>query len=308
MYNLSKGLSFPSTPRFNRGFCTPQTKSKSIKQDKTAKETSPPIQTLTHDKSMLLKKAVTLFDHGQSLINQEQYGQAEISLITSLQLAKRLEDPIMVGKVSLMLGYSYNLRDVFDRAENHLKEAIELLKDKEQIKAGFGLSYLAEVYSKTNKFPQAVEVAKQALKLLEKDNTFFSVTQNNLAGYLHANKQYPEAQSLCESALSFFEQTVGHNNPLTRSCRVNLSAILRDSGQEKRLSELQSRWLASIKKGAAEIAEKAKKDFDLKDLQYCEQQWHDMELKRLDPPGMFVPTRIANKEEHFFSKAWKNQL
>lgn len=262
-------------------------------------------------RSLFSQRAEQLFHQAESLVSSKKYQEAELPLLSCRQVTTILNNTTLRGKVCGMLGYSYHQREFLPSAETFLKESIELLASNKAESTFVALitSYLAEVYSKTNRLSDATRSSKRALELLSSgkpDDYMVAAMQSNIAGYLVAESKYDEAEGLLKQALSFFDSSLGKHNPVTKRCAINLVKILKASGKEDDINALKLKWEQETVEKAKKLQEAAKQKFEQeKWLEVIEEEWKNRDIKRFDPPGLFLPTGLKNVEQQTFSGLWE---
>ncbi len=268
--------------------------------------------TAIKNKDLFTKRAEHLFRQGETLMASSKYQEAELPLLSCRQVAKILQDTSLRGKVAGMLGYSYHQRELVPSAETYLKESVELLhKDKASSTfVALMTSYLAEIYSKTNRLSEATQSSKQALDALlnsgEVDSSLVASMKSNIAGYLMAEEKYNEAERFIKEALTYFDATLGKHNPVTKKCAVNLVKILKAGGKEDEIKALQQRWVQETEEKTKVLQDAAKQKFEEKWIERLEEAWKAKEIKRFDPPGFFLPEGMKKTEQAIFTQVWNN--
>jgi len=299
---FSKSFTHPTiTISYSRKFAT----------DTEVKTTTNKITIPQPQRDLLSKKAHYLFNQGESLASENKFQEAEVPLLSCMQAAKILQDNSLGGKTAGILGYSYSQRESLTSAETYLKESISLLQNdkNETTFTALMYSYLAEVFSKSTKLSEASTACKKGLEIITSSKnanaTLVAGMKSNLAGYLLAEEKYVDAEPLVKDAFSYFNNAMGKQDPLTRKSASNLLKILKAQGKDNEIKELQDTWKNETEQRAKLLEETAKQQF-AKDNWWnmIEQEWKDKELKRFDPPGLFLPQELKQKEFDNFQKLW----
>jgi len=251
------------------------------------------------------------FSQGKELLEKQLFNDAEMPLTSASAIATTLEKPHLKGQVCLILGYCFLKGEKHQQAETMLKESINKLETTDPIRSALAHSYLSESYFTQKKYSEATNSNREALKILEKinaDKSMIAGSKNNLAGNLLAEKKYSEAKTYALEALQYFDISLGKHNPITKNCFSNVAKILKGIGQEEEIKSLQENWKGEIEKAINELEIYAKNNFKEKHLSELEDIWKNTQVKKFDPPGLFVTPQIKREEREDFFKIWKKQL
>jgi len=98
---------------------------------------------------------------------------------------------------------------------------------------------------RAGKYERAVEVAKKALEVAEKNvglrHPDVAISLNYLALLYKAQGQYAQAEPLCKRSLAILEETLGPNHPAVAESLNNLAELYRATNREEEAAKLEER-------------------------------------------------------------------
>jgi len=129
---------------------------------------------------------------------------------TALAAAQRLDDPLALAHSHYLLGNAQGHMRDYDVAEVNYRQALDLFRDLgDRANEGMVLNGLASMLEKQERYPEALAVALDALRMLKAAGHWW--TQANLengVGWLYAHLgQYDQALAHCQRALSLHRES-----------------------------------------------------------------------------------------------------
>jgi DNA-binding SARP family transcriptional activator/tetratricopeptide (TPR) repeat protein len=129
---------------------------------------------------------------------------------TALAAARRLDDPLALAHTYYLLGNAQGHMDDYDAAEANHHQALDLFRElSDRANEGVVLNGLASMLEKQERYPEALAVALDALRMLKAAGHWW--TQANLengVGWLYAHLgQYEDALKHCQRALSLHRES-----------------------------------------------------------------------------------------------------
>jgi DNA-binding SARP family transcriptional activator/tetratricopeptide (TPR) repeat protein len=129
---------------------------------------------------------------------------------TALAAARRLDDPLALAHTYYLLGNAQGHMGDYDAAEANYHQALDLFRELgDRANEGVVLNGLASMLEKQERYPEALAVALDALRMLKAAGHWW--TQANLengVGWLYAHMgQYEDALAHCQRALSLHRES-----------------------------------------------------------------------------------------------------
>jgi DNA-binding SARP family transcriptional activator/tetratricopeptide (TPR) repeat protein len=129
---------------------------------------------------------------------------------TALAAARRLDDPLALAHTYYLLGNAQGHMGDYDAAEANYHQALDLFRElSDRANEGVVLNGLASMLEKQERYPEALAVALDALRMLKAAGHWW--TQANLengVGWLYAHMgQYEDALAHCQRALSLHRES-----------------------------------------------------------------------------------------------------
>jgi DNA-binding SARP family transcriptional activator/tetratricopeptide (TPR) repeat protein len=129
----------------------------------------------------------------------------------ALAAARRLDDTLALAHSHYLLGHA-QADDDYDAAEPNVRQALEKFRKLgDRANEAFVLNGLANMLAKQDRYPEALAVALDALRMLKAVGHWWTqATLENLVGWLYAHLgQYDQALTHCQRALSLHRDS-GH--------------------------------------------------------------------------------------------------
>jgi len=131
---------------------------------------------------------------------------------TALAAAQRLGDTVALAHTHYLLGNAQSHMDDYDAAGSNVRQALDLFRELgDRANEGMVLNGLASLLEKQERYPEALAVALDALRMLKAAGHWW--TQANLengVGWLYAHLgQYDQALTHCQRALALHRDS-GH--------------------------------------------------------------------------------------------------
>jgi tetratricopeptide (TPR) repeat protein len=130
----------------------------------------------------------------------------------ALATATRLDDPLALAHAHYLLGHALAEMDDYETADPHVRKALDLFRGLgDRANEAYVLNGLAGMLEKQQRFPEALAVALDALRMLKAVGHWWTqATLENGVGWLYAHLgQYDQALTHCQRALSLHRES-GH--------------------------------------------------------------------------------------------------
>ena len=130
----------------------------------------------------------------------------------ALATATRLGDPLALAHAHYLLGHALAEMDDYETADPHVRKALDLFRELgDRGNEAYVLNGLAGMLEKQQRFPEALAVALDALRMLKAVGHWWTqATLENGVGWLYAHLgQYDQALTHCQRALSLHRES-GH--------------------------------------------------------------------------------------------------
>ena len=131
---------------------------------------------------------------------------------TALAAARRLDDPIALAHAHHLLGHAELQMNEYEAAEPNFRRALDLFRELgDRANEAVVLNGLAGMLEKQERYPEALAVALDALRMLKAAGHWWTqATLENGVGWLYAHLgQYDDALTHCQRALSLHRES-GH--------------------------------------------------------------------------------------------------
>lgn len=182
-----------------------------------------------------------LFDTvGNIYLDLHEYDQAKDSLVSALEIRKRLHgevDPEVAQSMS-DLGTLLVGQGKYDEAEKLERDALAIrykLYGKEHVEIASSLNHIAIILNEKGQLAEAEKLDREALamkkKLLGEEDVFVSAAMNNLAVVLQSEGKLEDALSLFRQSYAIDLKVLGSEHPQVTDDMNNLARLLRDMGQ-----------------------------------------------------------------------------
>lgn len=199
-----------------------------------------------------------LFDTvGNIYLDLHEYDQAQDSLVSALEIRKRLHgevDPEVAQSMSdlgtLLLG-----QGKYDEAEKLERDALAIrykLYGKEHVEIASSLNHIAIILNEKGQLAEAEKLDREALamkrKLLGEEDVSVSAAMNNLAVVLQSEGKLEDALSLFRQSYAIDLKVLGREHPQVTDDMNNLARLLRDMGQIPEAEKMLREALAVTRK------------------------------------------------------------
>jgi DNA-binding SARP family transcriptional activator/tetratricopeptide (TPR) repeat protein len=131
---------------------------------------------------------------------------------TALAAARRLDEPLALAHAHHLLGHAQLQMNDYDEAEPNFRRALDLFRELgDRANEAVVLNGLAGMLEKQERYPEALAVALDALRMLKAAGHWWTqATLENGVGWLYAHLgQYDDALTHCQRALSLHRES-GH--------------------------------------------------------------------------------------------------
>ncbi len=131
---------------------------------------------------------------------------------TALAAAQRLDDPLALAHAHHLLGHAQLQMNEYEAAEPNFRRALDLFRELgDRANEAVVLNGLAGMLEKQERYPEALAVALDALRMLKAAGHWWTqATLENGVGWLYAHLgQYDDALTHCQRALSLHRES-GH--------------------------------------------------------------------------------------------------
>ena len=131
---------------------------------------------------------------------------------TALAAAQRLDDPLALAHAHHLLGHAQLQMNEYEAAEPNFRWALDLFRELgDRANEAVVLNGLAGMLEKQERYPEALAVALDALRMLKAAGHWWTqATLENGVGWLYAHLgQYDDALTHCQRALSLHRES-GH--------------------------------------------------------------------------------------------------
>ena len=131
---------------------------------------------------------------------------------TALAAARRLDDPLALAHAHHLLGHAQLQMNEYEAAEPNFRRALDLFRELgDRANEAVVLNGLAGMLEKQERYPEALAVALDALRMLKAAGHWWTqATLENGVGWLYAHLgQYDDALTHCHRALSLHRES-GH--------------------------------------------------------------------------------------------------
>jgi tetratricopeptide (TPR) repeat protein len=131
---------------------------------------------------------------------------------TALAAARRLDDTLALAHAHHLLGHAQLQMSDYDAAEPNFRRALDLFRELgDRSNEAVVLNGLAGMLEKQERYPEALAVALDALRMLKAAGLWWTqATLENGVGWLYAHLgQYEDALTHCQRALSLHRES-GH--------------------------------------------------------------------------------------------------
>ena len=131
---------------------------------------------------------------------------------TALAAAQRLDDPLALAHAHHLLGHAQLQLNEYEAAEPNFRRALDLFRELgDRANEAVVLNGLAGMLEKQERYPEALAVALDALRMLKAAGHWWTqATLENGVGWLYAHLgQYDDALTHCQRALSLHRES-GH--------------------------------------------------------------------------------------------------
>jgi DNA-binding SARP family transcriptional activator/tetratricopeptide (TPR) repeat protein len=131
---------------------------------------------------------------------------------TALTAARRLDDPLALAHAHHLLGHAQLQMSDYEAAEPNFRRALDLFRELgDRANEAVVLNGLAGMLEKQERYPEALAVALDALRMLKAAGHWWTqATLENGVGWLYAHLgQYDDALTHCQRALSLHRES-GH--------------------------------------------------------------------------------------------------
>ena len=131
---------------------------------------------------------------------------------TALAAARRLDDPLALAHAHHLLGHAQLQMSEYEAAEPNFRRALDLFRELgDRANEAVVLNGLAGMLEKQERYPEALAVALDALRMLKAAGHWWTqATLENGVGWLYAHLgQYDDALTHCHRALSLHRES-GH--------------------------------------------------------------------------------------------------
>ena len=191
--------------------------------------------------------AFLLNQTGYYLNERSRYSEAEILLVQSLKLRKRLlsEEHPDVAQSLNSLATLYNNQGRYSEAEPLLVQALELrqrLLGEEHPDVVTTLNNLAILYANLGRYSEVEMLLVQTLRLrkrlLGEDHLDVVQSLNNLAMFYEKQKCYSEAEPLLVQALELYKRLQGEEHPDGATILNNLAMLYDNQGRHSEAEPL----------------------------------------------------------------------
>jgi non-specific serine/threonine protein kinase/serine/threonine-protein kinase len=160
------------------------------------------------------------------------------------------DQPLVEASVRTTIGMTYEALGLYDAAEPHLAQALEIRRrilGQAQPDTLSSMHHLACLLSFQGKLPEAEKLNRETLAarqtVLGKDHTETLDSMNNLACVLGSQGKYAEAEPLHRQTVAARRQALGKDHPDTLLSVHNLACLLHNQGQYAEAEQLHRQTL-----------------------------------------------------------------
>lgn len=173
---------------------------------------------------------------------QQRLANLEEMLAEYESLPKNKRDYETERQLKNKLADIYFVSADYAKAEKFRKELLETEKDKESVDYTVRLDDLARVYYHQSRYPEAIELNLEVLKIAEKtvgkESADYAIYLNELARVYDSQGRFEEAIELYQEVLKIAEKTVGTEHSHYATYLNNLARVYDSQGRYDEAIEL----------------------------------------------------------------------